>query len=917
MKNRVELKTICLFLILAFITPFQVSANPVFETLQNHERWIGSGAVPHAATGVVTLGDQLMCTRAHLPERAGIEGLEFSFHNYTQDSWVSAYWGDISNFERDTHHLGPIIFGSSALTELIVDPALHLPAGSSSPTDDVSPGAWTIYFEDGNIQTWVDNCFVDRAAIQIPDSEQIPDDFLPHFDSASYTLAGGEAVCTKAYFPDDAGEISNLNMALRLQRNGVQTMLYAHIDTVAIEAANLWHEFRVDLETEMRDQVGQTVVLREGDVVSPSIWQVERGNIVEEIWTSNCILGAELVGPEIQFIGGNPRFISSLDLFDPNTAAQCTDNIDTTCVTTNNFASAVLNPGSDGLYSITYTATDSEGNTEQALLELFVDGTPPVIDLIRDPIEHTAGQPYEEIAECTDDKTTCEILVDVTLSSGFDTLAPEVGTYSVPLSAIDGSGNQTTAGSELIRNINVLPAAPVALAGKLNNTVYQVSSGVIKALENNIDLSSPLSTEVVDFESRKLEVSNGVSSKGQFMKGYLTPDQTGWHTFWIASKDESRLVLSTDSTANNKRVIAKVENRPGRWQPHFTEPYEWFKYPINQESEQVWLTAGQRYYLEIIYVSSSSTTANSHVEVAWRKPGEEGQPPEDDSWLIPSSQLSLFEDNGPVIKLNTPENMLLTAGEVYFESAICYDAEDGTCELETSGSVESGSTPDLGTYTLTYDATDSVGNTATTVTRTLEVIEDESSLIATGTITHKVFEGVNNDKSITNLLVHPKYINNNPDQEQEISQFKATYTNAPGQFGQVIRGLLVAPETGEYTFWISSNDASRLYLSSDDTAANKDDVAEVPGTGYTSEYQWSKAAYGSAQKSAPQSLVKGQAYYIEAVNVRTKKKFTANSATGRVSVAWRTPSDNSDPVNGSADQIIPGTVLAPEGEARD
>ena len=61
-------------------------------------------------------------------------------------------------------------------------------------------------------------------------------------------------------------------------------------------------------------------------------------------------------------------------------------------------------------------------------------------------------------------------------------------------------------------------------------------------------------------------------------------------------------------------------------------------------------------------------------------------------------------------------------------------------------------------------------------------------------------------------------------------------------------------------FWISSDDNSTLFLSTDATASNKRVIASVPG--WTSSHEWAKY---NEQKSAPVSLTGGQRYYIEAL----------------------------------------------------
>ena len=61
-----------------------------------------------------------------------------------------------------------------------------------------------------------------------------------------------------------------------------------------------------------------------------------------------------------------------------------------------------------------------------------------------------------------------------------------------------------------------------------------------------------------------------------------------------------------------------------------------------------------------------------------------------------------------------------TQGDTYTEQGATWtDNKDGTGDATVSGSVDTSA---VGTYTISYDYTDTAGNAATTVTRTVSVI---------------------------------------------------------------------------------------------------------------------------------------------------------------------------------------------------
>ncbi len=97
-----------------------------------------------------------------------------------------------------------------------------------------------------------------------------------------------------------------------------------------------------------------------------------------------------------------------------------------------------------------------------------------------------------------------------------------------------------------------------------------------------------------------------------------------------------------------------------------------------------------------------------------------------------------------------------------------------------------------------------------------------------------------------------------PDQEHQLPELFESPVNVADHYGQRILGRFLAPRTGEYTFWIASDDNGELWLT--DTNGVRQLIASVPGS--TSSRQWAKYA---SQKSAPIHLDAGQVYPIEAL----------------------------------------------------
>lgn len=143
--------------------------------------------------------------------------------------------------------------------------------------------------------------------------------------------------------------------------------------------------------------------------------------------------------------------------------------------------------------------------------------------------------------------------------------------------------------------------------------------------------------------------------------------------------------------------------------------------------------------------------------------------------------------------------------------------------------------------------------------------------------------------NISALTAHP-YFPVRPSARGVLTQFKAP-TDSANTYGRRVRGYVCPTITGNYRFWIASDDEGSLRLSTDENPANAVVIASVAT--WTGTEQWDK--YPS-QQSALIPLTGGQRYYIEAV----QKEGTGGD---NLAVAWVGPSL----IKG----VIPGAYLAP------
>lgn len=146
--------------------------------------------------------------------------------------------------------------------------------------------------------------------------------------------------------------------------------------------------------------------------------------------------------------------------------------------------------------------------------------------------------------------------------------------------------------------------------------------------------------------------------------------------------------------------------------------------------------------------------------------------------------------------------------------------------------------------------------------------------------------------SVSNLTSNPNYPNN-PSSSGTLTIFE-TAQNTGNNLGIKVYGYICPPSSGNYVFWIASDESGELWLSTTINAANKVKIAF--NTSATKYRQWNKFA---SQKSASIALVAGQKYYVEAL-------MKEGTGSDNLSVGWAKPGQSTS----SPSEVIPGTYLS-------
>lgn len=352
--------------------------------------------------------------------------------------------------------------------------------------------------------------------------------------------------------------------------------------------------------------------------------------------------------------------------------------------------------------------------------------------------------------------------------------------------------------------------------------------------------------------------ANAGSYYGQRIYGYIIPPETGEYTFWIASDDRSELFLSTDSNPENKRLISFVSG---------STPYQSWDHSADQASDPILLTAGIHYYIEALHKEDAGY---DHVSVAWSGPGISRE-------VIGSDYLSstpgppitsvtgiALSPNAIALEVNESAQLIATvAPGNATDPSIFWETDNPlVATVDPSGNV-TAIAPGMANITVTTNDGGFAASCEITV-----------GGVITGTLTREFWENIPGKKisDLTSDAAFPQ----NPDETAGISIFDAP-RNIGSYYGQKIYGYIIPPVTGEYTFWIASDDRSELYLSTDAAPENKSLISFVSGS---TPYQgWD---HNADQASDPIMLTAGGYYYIEALHKE-------DGGYDHISVAWSGP----------------------------
>ncbi len=516
----------------------------------------------------------------------------------------------------------------------------------------------------------------------------------------------------------------------------------------------------------------------------------------------------------------------------------------------------------------------------------------PTIDLLdsSDPFVWDEGVAYQDPAQCSDD-TAASCTVSVSDNGGMTPLEdPPAGLYTITLTTTPDNSGQT---SSVTRNVSVV-AVVAPVMGSLLNEDFDITTGG-KWLSDLLN-HAKYTGNTPDVTGKVLSLDEWYGQgDGVRLHGYIIPNQTGLHRFWLGGNGEAKLYLSSNRYEANAVQIAHDH-------PDATNSTSHVWGVATAQEGSATLTAGQKYYIRVL-AKRKNTGGSGRVHVAWAEPGGTAPTDGDTSQIIPGDVLTPFipaanyTDQAPTIDLSdTADPMGWIAGDAYLDPATCND-DINVCELsivDNGGMTELD--PETGQFTITLQTSADSSGQVTTATRNVSVAG-----YAWGGVDIEYWTGIGG----SGVSAIESRIASQATPNSSVQNYNQTDTEnqSMGNFGTRIHGYLKAPYTGDYFFYLSCGHNCRLDMDIDGTDPSGVQVIKSQGqTGRLGPAPYLEPNF-SGTPGTTVSLIAGDVIYFKALQ-------KAGSGNWRhLAVGWEIKSPGGTVLRSL--EVIPGADLAP------
>jgi gliding motility-associated-like protein len=357
-----------------------------------------------------------------------------------------------------------------------------------------------------------------------------------------------------------------------------------------------------------------------------------------------------------------------------------------------------------GNNTVTLTVIDVNGNSNSADATVtIVDDTPPVITLVgNNPETIPLGNTYTEAGATVSDN--CSVSISNLIISGVvDTST--VGTYTLTYDINDDNGNAATT---VTRTVEVIDdTSPTVITQDI--TVDLDSNGTVSITATDIDNGS---NDPGGIASMTLDISSfDCSNVGNNTVTLTVTDNSGNSdsaTAIVTVQDvlppnvlTQNITVSLDASGNASINVTDIDNNS-------SDNCGIQSMSLNTTSFDCSNIGDNTITLTVTDVNGNTDSADATV--------------------------TIVDDIAPIIALlgNNPETVQLGGSYIEAGATVSDNCSVSLSNLNITGTVDTNT---IGSYTLSYDINDDNGNAATTVTRTIEVIDDTAPTIITQDIT--------------------------------------------------------------------------------------------------------------------------------------------------------------------------------------
>ncbi len=454
---------------------------------------------------------------------------------------------------------------------------------------------------------------------------------------------------------------------------------------------------------------------------------------------------------------------------------------------------------------------------------------------------------------------------------------PAGGRYRIQLTATQGAYTVT----EPI-DLDVFTSATPAgyVTGQAN---YEVFTGITGSTVANLtSAASYPNSPAVSSTVNMLEGTYSGDNYGSRIRGYIIPPATGSYTFSISSDDSSQLKLGASEASAT--VICSTSL--------FTSQYEWTKYASQTSTAQT-LTAGTPYFFEALHKEG---TGGDHLAVGWKIPGMT-------TTEVISGKFIAIAGTGALALTQQPQSQTAAAGAAVAFSVQAAGSGPFLFQWRRNGTAYWPASTSS-TLSLTNIGAGAAGNYDCIITSPNGTLtSNQATLTVTGVgvltaggLWRDYFANIGGS-TLADLTGDTRYPNF-PDSGGVITTAEGP-NGLADTYGDRWTGWVKPDATGAYKFFITSDDASELWLSTTDQPAQKTKIAQV--SSYTTARAWT-----SGGQSAFINMVAGNRYYIE---VRHKE----GTGGDHCAVAWQkpgasAPANNDLPIDGAYLEYLTGGI---------